>query len=73
MDRQQIANISVIQDGRVPLSPIRPKKMLYVAVGGTVGLVLGCLAAFLIESLRVAPASAAPSADRPSPLRLRRS
>jgi uncharacterized protein involved in exopolysaccharide biosynthesis len=73
MDRQQIANISVIQEGRVPLSPIRPKKMLYVAVGGTVGLVLGCLAAFLIESLRVAPASAAPSADRPSPLRLRRS
>jgi uncharacterized protein involved in exopolysaccharide biosynthesis len=70
MDRKRIANISVIQNGRVPLKPIRPKKVLYVAVGASVGLVLGCLAAFLIESLRIAPATAS---ARPSPLRLRRS
>jgi uncharacterized protein involved in exopolysaccharide biosynthesis len=69
MDRKRIANISVIQGGRVPLKPIRPKKVLYVAVGASVGLVLGCLAAFLVESLRV-PATAS---ARPSPLRLRRS
>jgi uncharacterized protein involved in exopolysaccharide biosynthesis len=70
MDRKRIANISVIQDGRVPLKPIRPKKVLYVAVGASAGLVLGCLAAFLVESLRIAPATAS---ARPSPLRLRRS
>jgi uncharacterized protein involved in exopolysaccharide biosynthesis len=70
MDRKQIANISVIQNGRVPLSPIRPKKVLYVAVGASVGLVLGCLAAFLVESLRIVSPTASAQA---SPLRLRRS
>jgi tyrosine-protein kinase Etk/Wzc len=70
MDRKRIANISIIQSGRVPLKPIRPKKVLYVAVGASVGLVLGCLAAFLLESLRIAPATAS---ARPSPLQLRRS
>jgi uncharacterized protein involved in exopolysaccharide biosynthesis len=70
MDRKRIANISVIQGGRVPLSPIRPKKVLYVSVGACVGLALGCLAAFLVESLRIAPTTAS---ARPSLLRLRRS
>ncbi|MEN8184964.1 MAG: hypothetical protein ABFS46_20780, partial [Myxococcota bacterium] len=61
MDLKRIANISVIQGGRVPLGPIRPNRRLYVAVGATVGVILGCLAAFLIEALRPPPrAHAAP-------------
>jgi uncharacterized protein involved in exopolysaccharide biosynthesis len=55
MDLKRIANISVIQNGLVPITPIRPKKRLYVAVGATAGVVLGCLAAFLVDSLRRAP------------------
>ena len=56
MDLKRIANISVIQSGLVPITPIRPKKRLYVAVGATAGVMLGCLAAFLVDSLRRAPA-----------------
>ena len=55
MDLKRIANISVIQNGLVPITPIRPKKRLYVAVGATAGVVLGCLAAFLVDSLQRAP------------------
>ncbi len=56
MDLKRIAAISVIQNGLVPISPIRPKKRLYVVVGAAAGVVLGCLAAFVIESLRREPA-----------------
>jgi len=55
MDLKRIAAISVIQNGLVPITPIRPKKRLYVAVGAVAGVVLGCLAAFLVDSLRRAP------------------
>lgn len=55
MDVKRIAAISVIQNGRVPITPVRPKKRLYVVVGITVGVVLGCLAAFVIDSLGRAP------------------
>ena len=55
MDLKRLANISVIQSGLVPIPPIRPKKRLYVAVGAVAGVVLGCLAAFLVDSLRRAP------------------
>lgn len=71
MDNKRIANISVIQEGRVPLSPIRPRKRAYVAVGAVVGLGLGCLAAFLLESLR-RPTRVSPHAET-GQLRLRRS
>jgi uncharacterized protein involved in exopolysaccharide biosynthesis len=56
MDVKRIAAISVIQNGLVPITPIRPKRRLYVVVGATAGVVLGCLAAFLVEALRREPA-----------------
>jgi uncharacterized protein involved in exopolysaccharide biosynthesis len=55
MDVKRIAAISVIQNGLVPITPIRPKRRLYVVVGATAGVVLGCLAAFLVDALGRAP------------------
>lgn len=70
MDQKKIANISVIQSGRVPLKPIRPRKLLYVAVGATAGLAVGFVVAFLVESLGVTPTA---TPEQPGQLRLRRS
>jgi len=41
MDRQKIANISVIQSASVPLSPISPDKKLNLLVGLLLGIVIG--------------------------------
>lgn len=41
MDRKKIANISVIQKGRPALEPSSPNKLLNLAVGSVLGLVLG--------------------------------
>lgn len=49
MDQQKIANISVIQEPIMPLSPAYPKKKLNLAIGAVVGVVLGFACAFLFR------------------------
>ena len=49
MDKQTIANVSVIQPATPPLKPIKPKKRLNVLIGGFLGLFAGVAMAFLIE------------------------
>jgi uncharacterized protein involved in exopolysaccharide biosynthesis len=60
MDRQKIANISVIQEGLVPSEPISPRKRLNLAVGIVSGLALGLLAAYYADGI-------APRARRDAP------
>jgi uncharacterized protein involved in exopolysaccharide biosynthesis len=49
MDRQKIANVSVIEPALPPLNPIKPRKKLNVLVGGFLGLLVGIGMAFLTE------------------------
>lgn len=44
-------NVHVVDRARPPLSPVRPRKMLNVAVSLMVGLVLGCVLALFSEYL----------------------
>jgi uncharacterized protein involved in exopolysaccharide biosynthesis len=54
MDRQKIANLSVIQRARPASVPSRPKKLLNLIVGAGLGLGLGLGLAFLRDGLRSA-------------------
>ena len=56
MDRQKIANLSVIQRARPASVPSRPKKLLNLIVGAGLGLGLGLALAFLREGLATAKA-----------------
>jgi uncharacterized protein involved in exopolysaccharide biosynthesis len=58
MDRQRIANISVIQQGRRQPEPARPKKLLNLIVGVALGLVLGFGPALLLEAAKTEDAEA---------------
>lgn len=49
MDRQKLANISVIQPGSVPTKPIKPKKALNILIGMIVGAFGGLTLAFVWE------------------------
>ncbi len=49
MDRQKIANISVIQSAAVPLAPIRPNKRLNMLVGLMLGVAIGFAWSLLVE------------------------
>jgi len=49
MDRQKIANVSVIQEGAVPSEPISPKRELNLGIGVLLGAALGVGVAFLLE------------------------
>ncbi len=51
MDRKKIANISVIQKGRPAIDPSSPNKLLNLAVGSILGLVLGFGLALRLEGL----------------------
>jgi uncharacterized protein involved in exopolysaccharide biosynthesis len=55
MDRQKIANVTVLQAGPVPASPIRPRKLLNVSVGTVVAGMLAVLAALLMEASQPTP------------------
>jgi len=50
MDEQKIANISVIQEPIIPVTPVSPRKKLNLAVGVLVGAALGLGLAFVAES-----------------------
>jgi capsular polysaccharide biosynthesis protein len=49
LNRQKMANISVIQAASVPQKPIKPKKALNVALGVILGVVSGLGLAFFSE------------------------
>jgi uncharacterized protein involved in exopolysaccharide biosynthesis len=50
MNRLKMANISVIQEAAVPTEPVKPKKMMNIALGILVGAISGLGLAFLSES-----------------------
>lgn len=49
MDKQRIANVSIIETATPPLKPIKPKKKLNVMIGGLLGLFIGIGMASLVE------------------------
>jgi uncharacterized protein involved in exopolysaccharide biosynthesis len=49
MDKQRIANVSVIEPAIPPLKPVKPRKRLIVMMGGLLGLIAGIGTALLIE------------------------
>jgi uncharacterized protein involved in exopolysaccharide biosynthesis len=51
MDKQIIANVSVIEPAEPIMKPVKPKKRLNVMIGGFLGLCAGIGIAFLIEFL----------------------
>ena len=52
MDRQQIANVSVIQSATVPVKPVKPKKLLIALFGLLLGVLSGLGLALLLEVLQ---------------------
>ena len=51
MDVEKIANISVIEKAVPPMDPVRPRKVLNLAAGVSVGAALALLLPFLIPPL----------------------
>lgn len=49
MDRQKMASISVIQEARVPIEPVSPRKRLNLAVGALLGAALALAVALAAE------------------------
>jgi len=49
MDKQKIANVSVIEPAVPIMRPVKPKKKLNVMIGGFLGVIAGIGIAFLIE------------------------
>jgi len=49
LNRQKSANISVIQEATVPVTPIKPRKLLNIALGLILGAVAGLGLAFFTE------------------------
>ena len=49
MDRQKIANISVVQAATVPVEPVKPRKRLYIALGVLLGSFAAVGLAFFSE------------------------
>ena len=49
MNKEKLTNIRLIQNAAAPISPIRPKKMINLAVGLTMGLFSGLCFAFVSE------------------------
>ncbi len=53
MDKQQIANVSVIQAANVPMKPVKSKKTMIAILGLTLGVGLGIAMALVLEQLRM--------------------
>jgi len=50
MNRLKMANISVIQQAAVPAEPVKPKKLVNIALGMVIGMVSGLGLAFMAEA-----------------------
>lgn len=50
-EAEKIANASIIERAPVPGAPIHPRKRLGIAIGGLLGLLVGCILAFVVETL----------------------
>ncbi len=50
-----IEGMQVIEAPRIPAQPVRPRKMLNIAVAGVLGLMIGVFAAFALEYFRSSP------------------
>jgi uncharacterized protein involved in exopolysaccharide biosynthesis len=46
-----IRNLEVVQPAREPVNPIGPRRIMIVAIGGMLGMMIGIFAAFLREAL----------------------
>lgn len=46
-----LKHLEVVQPAKEPISPIGPRKILILAIGGMLGLLIGLFVAFLLESL----------------------
>lgn len=42
-------NVQVIDEASLPLRPVKPKKMMNIAIAGIAGVVVGCGIAFMLE------------------------
>lgn len=51
MNRQKLANISVIQSATPPLQPVSPKKKVNLALGVVIGIIAALALAFLLENI----------------------
>ena len=49
----EFKDIRIIDEALVPDEPIKPRKMLNLAIGGTLGLMLGVMLAFFIEQWKI--------------------
>lgn len=50
-EAEKIANASIIERAAVPKAPIYPRKRLGFVIGGLLGLFVGCILAFVVETL----------------------
>lgn len=50
-DIMLVENVQVIDDARVPMNPIKPRKMMNMAIAGVLGLMLGVFITFVMEFL----------------------
>lgn len=48
---EKVEDISIVNPAIKPMQPINPKKEMSVVLGGMLGLMLGCVIAFITESL----------------------
>jgi len=48
-EAMEIGDIRIIDEARIPISPIKPNKKLNLAIGGILGLMLGVMLTFFLE------------------------
>jgi capsular polysaccharide biosynthesis protein len=51
MELAKVEFVQVIDDARVPISPVKPRPLLNTAISGVLGLMLGLFTAFILEFL----------------------
>lgn len=47
----KVENVQVIDRAELPINPVKPNKLMYLAISGLIGIVLGIFIIFLIEYL----------------------
>ena len=51
VDIMQVDNVTVVDEARVPVNPVKPQKQLIIAVAGFLGLMSSLFLVFLLEYL----------------------